>query len=85
MKYAGRDSLPPRLVAQIAEEEVALSLNDNGSRRNRLAEVIVAVLGLLVWFIVHWELCEPVHFFAPPILEDGSVDEENVINKATNS
>ena len=47
-KYAGRDSLPPRLLAQIAEEEVALTLNDNGSRRNGLAEVIKAVLGLLV-------------------------------------
>ncbi len=50
-----------------------------------MAEVIVAVLGLLVQLIVHWELCESVQFFAPKILEDGSVDKGNAIDKATNS
>jgi hypothetical protein len=70
-KYTVKDSLPPRLLAQIADEEVALSLNDNGSRRNGSAEVILVVLGILVWLIVHWELCELVQFFAPKILEDG--------------
>jgi hypothetical protein len=84
-KYTGKDSLPPRLLAQFAEEVVALSSNDNGSRRNRLAVVIVAVLGLLVWLIVHWKLCELVQFFVPKILEDESVDEGNAINKTTNS
>jgi hypothetical protein len=50
-----------------------------------LAEVIMAVLGLLVWLIVHWELCESVQFFALKTLEDGSVDKGNAINKMTNS
>ncbi len=84
IRYASRDSLS-RLLAQIEEEEVALSLNDNGSRRNRLAEVIVVVLGLLVWLIVNWELGELVRFFAPKKLEDGSVDKGNAIDKTTSS
>jgi hypothetical protein len=49
-----------------------------------LAEVIVAMLGQLVWLIVYWELCEPVQFFAPKILEDGLVDKGDAIDKTTN-
>ena len=83
IRYAGRDSLPPRLLVQIVEEEAALSSIDNGFRGNGSADVTVAAMALLVRLIVHWELRESVRFFAPKILEDGSVDEGNAIDQTT--
>ncbi|KAL3806885.1 hypothetical protein ACHAXA_000795 [Cyclostephanos tholiformis] len=80
IKYGNRDSLPPELLAQITEEEAALSAIDDEAGVNGSVDVAVAVMALLVRLIVHWELQESGRFFAPKILEDGSVDEGNAID-----
>ncbi|KAL9180489.1 hypothetical protein ACHAXT_010942 [Thalassiosira profunda] len=81
INYAGRNALPPAQLAQVVEEEAALSndlcgddvdLGGGGS-----ADVAVAAMALLVRLIVHWDHQEVVRFFAPKISEDGTI-EENV-------
>lgn len=70
LRHAGRDNLAPPVLAQIVEEEAALSNEGGGS-----ADVAVASMALLVRLIVHWEHCEVARFFAPRIQPDGTVEE----------
>ena len=77
LKYAGRDNLPPAVLAQIVEEEAALS-NDKqqtSAGGGGSADVAVAAMALLVRMIVHWDHREVVRFFAPKVLEDGTLEE----------
>lgn len=80
LKYALRDSLPPQVLAQIVEEEAALSLSSSSSNdiaRNTeggSADVAVSAMALLVRLIVHWDHREVMRTFAPKIRDDGTLD-----------
>lgn len=75
-KYAGRDSLPPSILAQIVEEEASSSSNNmNGGS----VDISVAAMALLVRLIVHWDHREAIRYFASKIKEDGMVVEDNVV------
>ncbi|KAL7535198.1 hypothetical protein ACHAXR_006334, partial [Thalassiosira sp. AJA248-18] len=78
LKYAGRDTLPPAILAQIVEEEAVLSNNPQqggvGGGVGPSADVAVAAMALLVRLIVHWDHREVVRFFAPTIRDDGTIE-----------
>jgi hypothetical protein len=74
LKYAGRESLPPSLLAQIVEEEAAASANGNGGS----ADVAVAVMALLIRLIVHWDHRDAIRFFASEFDEKGALVDNGV-------
>ena len=76
LKYGGRSHLPPAVLAQIVEEEAALSNDEFGGDGS--ADVAVAAMALLVRVIVHWDHREVARYFAPKINKDGTVDDANV-------
>jgi len=81
LKYAGRDSLPPSVLAQIVEEE-ASSLSSSSTKNNSnggSADVSVAAMALLIRLIVHWDHREAVRYFASKINEDGTVEDNAVV------
>ena len=85
VRYAGRDSLPPCTLTQIIEKEASLSSIDDGSRGNGSADLAVAVTALLIRLVVHWHHSECLRFFAQKILEDGSIEEKNVVDTTMKS
>ena len=70
LKYAGRESLPPNILARVVEEEASQSTNAQGGS----ADVAVAAMALLVRLIVHWDHRQVVRTFSPKIYEDGTID-----------
>lgn len=70
LKYAGRESLPPNILARVVEEEASQSVNAQGGS----ADVAVAAMALLVRLIVHWDHRQVVRTFSPKIYEDGTID-----------
>ena len=78
LKYAGRDSLSPSVLAQIVEEE-ASSLNNSNEEGS--VDVSVATMALLIRLIVHWDNREATRYFASKIKEDGTT-ENNVVVRA---
>ena len=74
LKYAGRESLPPAMLAQIVEEEAAASANGIGGS----ADVAVAVMALLIRLIVHWDHREAIRFFASEFDEKGALVDNGV-------
>ncbi len=78
LKYAGRDSLPPSVLAQIVEEEATSPpYKINGGS----VDISVAAMALLIRLIVHWDNREAMRYFASKIQEDGTV-EDNVAIRA---
>ena len=75
LKYAGRDSLPPSVLAQMVEEEALSTDNDKGS-----GDLSVAVMALLIRLIVHWDHREAMRFFSSKITEDGVIQEDAMAN-----
>eukprot|EP00584_Thalassiosira_punctigera_P006574 CAMPEP_0172540380 /NCGR_PEP_ID=MMETSP1067-20121228/11412_1 /TAXON_ID=265564 ORGANISM="Thalassiosira punctigera, Strain Tpunct2005C2" /NCGR_SAMPLE_ID=MMETSP1067 /ASSEMBLY_ACC=CAM_ASM_000444 /LENGTH=1190 /DNA_ID=CAMNT_0013326233 /DNA_START=169 /DNA_END=3741 /DNA_ORIENTATION=+ len=73
LKYGGRDSLAPAILAQIVEEEAVLS--NTAKERGVSADVAVAAMALLVRLIVHWDHREVARFFASKIFPDGTMEE----------
>jgi len=80
LKYAGRDSLPPSVLAQIVEEEASSSSSSNNSKEGSV-DVSVAAMALFIRLIVHWDNREATRYFASKIKEDGTV-EDNVVVRA---
>jgi len=76
LKYAGRDSLPPSVLAQIVEEEASSSPNNinEGS-----VDISVAAMALLIRLIVHWDNREAMRYFASKINEDGTVEDNAAV------
>jgi hypothetical protein len=75
LKYAGRESLPPSVLAQIVEEEASSSKNSNEGS----ADVAVAAMALLIRLIVHWDHREAIRYFAAKITENGIVEDNAMV------
>jgi len=80
VQYAMRESLPPQVLAQIVEEESALSNTGScGNNATGSADIAVVTMALLIRLILHWDHRQVLSFFSPKIREDGTV-EPNVAN-----
>ena len=66
IKYGLRGALSPAVLAQIVEEEDT----SVGS-----ADVVIATMALMIRLIVHWDHREVMRYFAPKILEDGTIQD----------
>ncbi|KAL7472645.1 hypothetical protein ACHAXS_013024 [Conticribra weissflogii] len=75
VQYAMRETLPPQVLAQIVEEESALSnAKVCGNEKKGSADIAVVTMALLIRLILQWDHRQVLSFFSPKIREDGTVD-----------